>query len=77
MKKRLSKKKHCGEFTEWGRQLIIKRNRKDGFEDFLYAFILEAIEANGCYCGGGGCEDKLDVLIEHQDTSSDVRNSRS
>ena len=64
MKKRLRKKKHCGEFTEWGRQLVITRNLKDGFDEFLDAFIEEAIEANGCYCGGGGKEDKLDVVVE-------------
>jgi uncharacterized protein YggL (DUF469 family) len=64
MKKRLRKKKHQGEFSEWGRQLIIKRNRKDGFDEFLDAFIEEAIESNGCYCGGGGQEDKLDVIVE-------------
>jgi|SRR5271157_5695193 len=64
MKKRLRKKKHDGEFTEWSRQLVITRNRKDGFEAFLDAFIEEAIEANGCYCGGGGKEDKLDVVVE-------------
>ena len=63
MKKRLRKKKHYREFTEWGRQLIITRNRKDGFDEFLDAFIEEAIEANGCYCGGGGKEDKLDVVV--------------
>ena len=64
MKKRLRKKKHLGEFTEWGRQLVIMRNRKDGFDGFLDAFIEEAIESNGCYCGGGGKEDKLDVVVE-------------
>ena len=64
MKKRLRKKKHCGEFTEWGRQLVIMRNRKDGFDEFLDAFIEEAIESKGCYCGGGGSEDKLDVVVE-------------
>lgn len=64
MKKRLRKKKHRGEFTEWGRQLVITRNLKDGFDEFLDAFIEEAIEANGCYCGGGGKEDKLDVVVE-------------
>ena len=64
MKKRLRKKKHCGEFTEWGRQLIIMRNWKDGFDEFLDTFIEEAIESNGCYCGGGGKEDKLDVVVE-------------
>jgi len=64
MKKRLRKKKHRGEFTEWGRQLLIIRNRKDGFDEFLDAFIEEAIESNGCFCGGGGKEDKLDVVVE-------------
>lgn len=63
MKKRLRKKKHRGEFTEWGRQLVITRNRKDEFDGFLDAFIEEAVEANGCYCGGGK-EDKVDVVIE-------------
>jgi len=63
MKKRLCKKKHYGEFTQWGRRLIITRNRKDGFDEFLDALIEEVIEANGCYCGGGGKEDKLDVVV--------------
>lgn len=64
MKKRLRKKKHIGEFAEWGRQLIITRNRKDGFGEFIDTFIEEAIESNGCYCGGGGKDDKLDVVVE-------------
>jgi uncharacterized protein YggL (DUF469 family) len=64
MKKRIRKKKHYGEFTEWGRQLTVTRNRKDGFDEFLDAFIEEAVESNGCYCGGGGKEDKLNVVVE-------------
>ena len=72
MKKRLRKKKHCGEFTEWGRQLIIMRNRKDGLDEFLDAFIGETIESNGCYCGGGGKEDKLDVVVELGRRSDDT-----
>ena len=64
MKKRLRKKKHFGEFTEWGRQLIINRNHKDGFDEFLDTFLEEAIEANGCYCGGGGKDDRLNVVVE-------------
>jgi len=64
MKKRIRKKKHHGEFTEWGRQPVIIRKRKDGFDEFLDAFIEEAIEANGCYCGGGGKENRLDVIVE-------------
>lgn len=63
MKRRLRKKKHHGEFTEWGRQLVITRNRKDGFDEFLDAFI-GVIEANDCYCGGGGKEDRLDMIVE-------------
>jgi len=64
MKKRLLKKKHCGEFIEWGRQLVITRNGRGGFDEFLDAFVEEAIEANGCYCGGSGKENKLDVVVE-------------
>jgi len=64
MKKRLRKKKHHGEFTEWGRQLIVTRNRKDKFDEFLDDFIVQAIEAAGCYCGGGGSDDGLDVIVE-------------
>ena len=64
IKKRLRKKKHRGEFTEWGRQLVIMRNREEGFDEFLDAFIEEAIESNGCYCGGGGHGEKLDVVVE-------------
>lgn len=64
MKKRLRKKKHYGEFTEWGRQVTVTRNRKDGFDEFLDDFIEQAVEANGCYCGGGGSDDKLDVVVE-------------
>ena len=55
---------HIGEFAEFGRQLIITRNQKQGFDEFLDAFIEDAIEANGCFCGGGGCDKKLNVVIE-------------
>ena len=43
---------------------MIFRNRQDGFDEFLDAFIEEAIEANGCYCGGGGSADKLSFVVE-------------
>ena len=39
MKKRLRKKHHLGEYTEWGHPLVILRNRQDGFDEFLNAFI--------------------------------------
>lgn len=62
MKKRLRKKKHLGEYREWGCQIVITRNRKEGFDEFLDAFI-GVVETNKCWCGGGGKEDKLDVFV--------------
>ena len=78
MKKGLRKKKHYGEFTEWGRQLVIMRNQKEGLDEFFDAFIEEAIEANGCYCGGGRNGEKLDFVIElgHRSDDPDVRLKR-
>ena len=64
MRRRLRKKKHQGEFTEWGCQIIITRKTKDGFDEFLDSFIEEAVEANDCYCGGGGAADRLDMILE-------------
>jgi len=64
MKKRLRKKKHIGEFAERGRQLIAARNTKTDAEAFQDAFIIEAIEGNGCYCGGSLPDDKLNVIVE-------------
>lgn len=63
MKKRLRKKKHRGEFAEWGRQIVIMRKQKVGFDEFLDAFIEEAIELNGYYCGDSD-GNKLDVIVE-------------
>jgi len=64
MKKRLRKKHHLAEFAEWGRQIFVQRNRKDGFDEFLYEFVRDAVNANGCQCAGGGSEDQLDVVVE-------------
>ncbi len=64
MKKRLRKKKHIGEFTEWGRKLVANRNTKMDADEFQDAFILEAIENNGCTCGGLLSDDKIDVVVQ-------------
>ncbi|MCF8128230.1 MAG: YggL family protein [Deltaproteobacteria bacterium] len=64
MKKRLRKKKHLEEFAQWGRQIVIVLDEKEKLNGFLDAFIDEAIEANGCYCGGGGSPEKLSFVIE-------------
>lgn len=64
MKKRLRKKKRIGEFAQKGCRLVVLRKTKDESEAFNDAFILEAVEANGCFCGGSLREDRLDVVLE-------------
>ena len=63
MKKRLRKKKHLGEYRVWGVEIAVTRNRADGFDEFLDAFI-DVIEAYGCYCCSFGRDDKLDSFVE-------------
>ena len=64
MKRRLRKKKHVGEYTAWGRGLVVTRRTSADSEAFHDAFILEAMEANGCYCGGALTGDGVDVVVE-------------
>jgi uncharacterized protein len=64
MKKRLRKKRHLGEFVEWGMPITIVRKNKGDFDSFLDDFIEQAIERNGLYFGGGGKEDCLKGVIE-------------
>ena len=69
MKKRLRKKKHFGEFVQWGVPITIMRKRKDDFDSFLDDFVKHALEGNDCYFGGGGKEDRLEGVIELGKTS--------
>ena len=64
MKKRLRKKKHCGNFTEWGRRLVAVRNTCEHADAFHDSFLVQAIEANGCYSGGSLSGDRIDVVVE-------------
>ena len=64
MKKRLRKKKHCGEYTEWGRRLVATRTTEADADAFLDAFIMEAIEANWCSCGGTSSNGEIDMVVE-------------
>lgn len=64
MRKRLRKKKHLGEFVEWGGPVVIRRSRQEGFEAFFDDFLDQAIEGNGCYFGGGGKQDQLEGIVE-------------
>jgi hypothetical protein len=38
---------------------------------FQDAFILEAIEGNGCYCAGSFFDDKINVIVELGKMSED------
>jgi uncharacterized protein YggL (DUF469 family) len=64
MKKRFRKKKHLGEYKVFGISIAIRLRSKTIYDDFHHAFILQAIEKNGCWFGGGGFEDKMEGFIE-------------
>ena len=64
MKKRIRKKQRIGEYTEWGRYVARARKSEYGFDEFLNAFVEEAIESNGCFCGGGGKGKRMEYIVE-------------
>lgn len=64
MRKRLRKKKHLKEFTDWGTAITVIRNRTNDFEQFIDDFIEQAIEGTVCSFGGGGKEDRLEGVIQ-------------
>jgi uncharacterized protein YggL (DUF469 family) len=53
-----------GEFRKWGVPIAVRRRHPNGFDDFLDAFIAQAIEAQGLAFGGGGHDDRLTGVIE-------------
>jgi hypothetical protein len=63
MKKRLRKKKYLGEFKVFGVSVAISFARDDDLA-LQSAFLLEAVEANGCLFGGGGPQGGLVGFIE-------------
>jgi len=64
MKKRLRKKKKCGEFIEWGCDLVINHDTKESPDIFSDSFVEEAIEANDCCCGVSCTNSKVDGIIQ-------------
>jgi uncharacterized protein YggL (DUF469 family) len=63
MKKRLRKKKHLGEFRDWGREVEICLHSGEYLDNFLDQLV-SWVEDHGCYCGGGGSGANLSVIIE-------------
>lgn len=64
MKKRIRKKKHLGEFREYGVSINLSLTNKKTFNDFLDEFTEKAIEGNNCFFGGGGNYLKFSGIIE-------------
>jgi uncharacterized protein YggL (DUF469 family) len=64
MKKRLRKKKHVDDFAVFGVEVAIRLKDGTDFDAFLENFISDAIEANQCYFGGGGQDDRISGIIE-------------
>ena len=64
MNKRLRKKKHVGEFAAFGVPVAVRLADGTDFDSFIDVFLEDAIEANGCYFGGGGQKDRLSGIIE-------------
>lgn len=81
MKKRLRKKKHVGEFTEWYCEFNVHRNRTDGSDEFLDSFLEEAVGPNSVSFGGGCLDDSslvMSVVLGYkQDTEARLARIRA
>jgi len=64
MRKRLRKKKHVCEFTDFGFPVAIRLVDGANFDLFLDEFIEDAIEANSCYFGGGGKNGRISGIVQ-------------
>lgn len=64
MRKRLRKKRHLGEFREFGVTLSINLRPSAEFDVFLDDFLLQAVEAQDLQFGGGGSGLALTGYLE-------------
>ncbi len=64
MKKRLRKKRHIGEFKEWGVSVAVCVKKEADFSDFLYDFIEQAVDCVDCYFAGGEETDCFEGFVE-------------
>jgi uncharacterized protein YggL (DUF469 family) len=63
VKKRVRKKRHLGEFREWGCELEVELHSKEEFDQFLDTLV-EEVEKMSCFCGGGGSGNLLSMIVE-------------
>jgi uncharacterized protein len=64
MRKRLRKKKHIGEFQEFGVEISATLRDDVDFIEFLDDFLGSAVEAHGLAFGGGGQTPRLEGYLE-------------
>jgi uncharacterized protein len=64
MRKRLRKKKHLGEFREFGVQVKVGVKPDTDYDSFLDDWICQAVEGNGLSFGGGGSAPLLSGFVE-------------
>jgi uncharacterized protein len=64
MRRRLRKKKHIGEFQEFGATLTATLRAGTDILTFLDDFLVHAVEAHGLQFGGGGGSLTLNGFVE-------------
>ena len=69
MKKRLQKKLHLKEYSEYGIEFeikIISQINEKKFDELFYNFINDFVEGNGFYCGGcwNAEEKRCSMIVE-------------
>ena len=64
MRKRQRKKKHLGEFQEFGVDIVVALQHGVDFDAFLDDFLRDAVEANGLAFGGGGTAQEFEGFLE-------------
>lgn len=73
MKRRLRKKRHLGEFQEFGFEVsyrVAPHVPEAEREEVLWKFITEAVEPNGLAAGGGGGEDHSFFVVTAKNRAS-------
>lgn len=64
MRKRLRKKKHVGEFQEFGVEFVATVKPGVDFDSFCDDFIVDCVESRGLAFGGGGGGATLKGFVE-------------
>ena len=76
MKKRLRKKLHINEFKEYGIDFTIKFTGQNRINtDKLMDQFIDFLEVNHTYCGGGGDDNKWEMIVEvnkHEHTPEEL-----